>query len=115
MDGFILLMLLLSEMYLQYKRNWSVKGSHQRYMLSTWRLIIGWSSVFLAIICAAFNLSNGNTFIGIMQLIIFFFNLIHEMFESNKDEDNWFNGRGKKIWNNIKATLTAPQVASARI
>lgn len=104
--------MMMGETAIRNKRNKAVKGSHQRYILSTWRTIIGASTALGAFLVATILYTTGDTIGGIMMTAGFaatiFFEIIIRINEDN-NEDNWFNGRGKKIWNSIKKTIRSLQ------
>lgn len=101
---------MMSETFIRNKRNKAVKGSHQRYVLSTWRLIVGTSTALGAFLVAALLYATGDNFGGTIMALGFLANLIFEiMVRTTEDDDNWFKGRGKKIWNSIKNTIRSLQ------
>lgn len=112
MTSMLLLALVLIEVAIWIRLQKAVKGSHQRYILATWRVIFGWSIGIFAFILFFVNMAQGQSFIAAIDLIIVVQRILYE--KKYKDEDdNWFNGRGKKIWKSIKTTVSSFRLSPA--
>lgn len=103
--------LIFCETAIRNKRDKAVKGSYQRYVLSTWRNIVGGMKLLLTFAGTVFFLATGaDLFYTICLSGGFAATLLFEIIiYAFTDEDNWFRNRGKKIWNSIKNTIRTLQ------
>jgi len=111
------LSLILAEFIIELRRQRSVKGSYQRYVYSTIRRILGWSVIgVIAVFTVKAFAFDHFYFGGIFNALVLYF-IIRLELRRNGDDDDWFNGRWKKIKNGVKrglkklaASLTPPSI-----
>lgn len=114
--------LILAETVFDVRRVRSVKGSHQRYVYSTIRRILGWSviGIIAAVTFTCFAVDH-LYFGGFFNLFMLYF-IVRMELRRKGDDDDWFNGRWKKLKNGAKravkklaASLTPPTLVPSPI
>lgn len=73
----------------------AVKGSRQRYVWLTVRRISSWSAITLIFMYGIADIITQSYAFAGVQFVIGTFSVIQEL--KRKDDDDWFNGRWKKI------------------
>lgn len=104
--GPLILFLVAIEIVLLTKRNQAVKNSRERYLLTTWRKVANWGVLLTAFVGIATHVNTEHWYVAIIYTINALLAVHSEYLESKRDEDDWFNGRGKKIFNKLKSTFT---------
>ena len=100
-----LLVVILAETGISVKARRAVRGSHQRYVLLTQRRILSWTVNVGFAVQGIVGLLSGESFSALSLLFAVW--LSWTEFKNHKDDDDWFNGRGKKIWKGVKKRLAA--------
>lgn len=97
--GFIGMAIVLTNIHYDTKMRQAVKGSHERFVLATKRRIFSWAANLSFVVLGIGGFYNGYWFTGVVNTAgaIFFTYL-----ELKRDEDDWFNGRWKKIKRGVK-------------
>lgn len=108
--GFSILALAVAEVTVNRYLVRAVKGSLQRYRLSTIRRLLSWTANGLILLLVPLGLILGYP-IGAAINLIFGILLIRIELRRNNDDDDWFNGRWKKIKRGVKNA--AKKVATA--
>lgn len=103
---------IFAEMILGARGRAAVPGSHQRFVALSFRRIASWSVIALFALEGVLALISGNSTDGIWGLIDIAAAvwLAASELRNHRDDDDWFNGRGKKILTGIRKTFT-PRVA----
>jgi hypothetical protein len=99
------LAVIVAEIVIDRRRVSAVKGTHQRYVYSTIRRILGWAVVgfIAAIVVTCFAVDHFYTS-GVFNGFMLYWIVKWEL-RRNGDDDDWFNGRWKKIKNGVKSGL----------
>jgi hypothetical protein len=82
----------------------AVRGSHQRYVLLTWRRILSWTVNVGFAAQGIIGLATEQPFALISVLFALY--LTYMEIKNHKDDDDWFNGRMKKVWKGVKKAFT---------
>jgi len=82
----------------------AVRGSHQRYVFASYHRITAWAVVAGFFFQGLIDAVQGYFVPAVIILIV---SAIDAVIEIRRDkDDDWFNGRGKKIKNGIKKAFT---------
>lgn len=113
----IVLAVVAAEIVIDRLRVSSVKGSHQRYVYSTIRRTLGWSIVALAATIVVTCFTVDHFYLSGVVNSLFLYWIVKLELRRKDDDDDWFNGRWKKIKNGVKrglkklaASLTPPNL-----
>lgn len=104
--------LIFASLYLDDKTKKAVKGSLERYRLSTTRKIVEYTLIGLQLIIAVALAFFSDYFWAGLVLASGMLNLWLER-NRRDDDDDWFNGRWKKIKNGVKKRLTSTSTKTA--
>jgi hypothetical protein len=99
---FFILATILAGSVVNSQRYKYAKGTHQRYVYATWRIILNYATIVLFIISAGIALNMSDYFVLIADVFIITMSIFLHYLEKRIDDDNWFNGRWNKIKNGIK-------------
>jgi hypothetical protein len=83
----------------------AVKGSHERYVTLSIRRVLSWAVNITFVALGILNIIEGDVFFGPIY-VLFGIYFSYTEYTRHKDDDDWFNGRGKKIWKGVKKRLT---------
>jgi hypothetical protein len=95
--GFLILAVILINGHIGNKRYKYAKGTHQRYVYATWRLILNYTVIVLCIISAGIASNTSDYFTLTMNILVIAMTVFLIHIEKRLDDDNWFNGRWGKI------------------
>ncbi|RKR74401.1 hypothetical protein [Frondihabitans australicus] len=98
--------LILAETVISVRARQAVKGSRQRYVLLTQRRILSWTVNIGFAVQGVIGLVIGQPFSVISLLFAVY--LSWTEIKNHKDDDDWFNGRMKKIWKGVKKAFAPP-------
>ncbi|MCU1526288.1 MAG: hypothetical protein JWP75_51 [Frondihabitans sp.] len=82
----------------------AVRGSRERYVAFTWRRILSWTVNIGFALQGIIGLVTEQPFAMISLLFAVY--LAYMEIKNHKDDDDWFNGRMKKIWKAVKKAFT---------
>jgi hypothetical protein len=106
----VLFGLILLETGISLRARRAVKGSHERYVALTQRRIVSWTVNLGFAAQGIVGLLIGQQFSGLSLLFAIW--LSYNEIKNHKDDDDWFNGRMKKIGKGIvrglKKAFTPP-------
>jgi hypothetical protein len=104
---YVILGLILLELFLQFHATSAVVGSRQRYVAMSLRRVTSWLVDLAFIANGLIALITGDQAIALWYIIVGVFGIVLEL-RAHKNDDDWFNGRGTKIKNGIRRMLTGP-------
>jgi hypothetical protein len=104
--------LILVELALQVRALRAVVGSRQRYVALSLRRLASWL-VSLSFIAEGLLDIAGNDWADAAWYLIFGIGGIVLEFTTHKNDDDWFNGRGKKIRRGLRRMFAPPRRAPA--
>ncbi|GAA4684967.1 hypothetical protein [Frondihabitans cladoniiphilus] len=99
----VLFALILAETGVSLRARQAVKGSRERYVALTQRRILSWAVTIGFVVQGVLGLATGSTWGGFNLLFALY--LAYVEIKNHKDDDDWFKGRGKKIWKGVKSGL----------
>jgi hypothetical protein len=99
---------IFAEMFLNVRGRAAVPGSHERFVALSFRRIASWCVIVLFALQGVLALSTGNSTDSVWGLIdigvaIW---LARSELRNHHNDDDWFNGRGKKILTGIRTAFT---------
>ncbi|HEY5222470.1 MAG TPA: hypothetical protein VIJ18_05395 [Microbacteriaceae bacterium] len=92
----------LGEMYAFVTYRGLVRGSHPRYVWRTAYLVLAWAVIVMCVGLALVDVVEGDVLFAGLWLAVAAIRTIQLYFNRNSDDDDWFKGRGRKIWAGIK-------------
>ena len=104
---YVILGLILLELFLQFHAASAVVGSRQRYVAMSLRRVTSWLVDLAFIADGVIALITGDQAIALWYIIVGVFGVVLEL-RTHKDDDDWFNGRGAKIKKGIRRMLAGP-------
>ncbi|WP_308465344.1 hypothetical protein [Rathayibacter soli] len=84
-----------------------VRGSHPRYVWRTAYLLLAWSVIVLCVGLAFLDVVEGDTLFAALWLAVAGIRAYQLYLNRKSDDDDWFKGRGHKIWAGIKRRVTS--------
>lgn len=102
----VLFGLILAETVISVRARQAVRGSHERYVLLTQRRILSWIVNIGFAAQGVIGLVIGQPFSTISLLFAVYLSYVE--IKNHKDDDDWFNGRMKKIWKGVKKAFAPP-------
>jgi hypothetical protein len=107
---YIVIVGIIGHMVVQNMRDRSVKGSHQRYMYSTVRIIVHYSTIVLSFVNAISSILRQDWATAFAAFAVCAICAFNENMSRKNDDDNWFNGRWNKIKNGVKNFVAATRL-----
>lgn len=101
----VLFAVILAETGASLRARRAVRGSRERYLALTQRRILSWTVNVGFAVQGIIGLINGQSFAFVSLLFAVY--LAYMEVKNHKDDDDWFNGRMKKIWRGVKKRLAA--------
>lgn len=98
--------LIIAETVIGVRARTAVKGSKQRYVLLTQRRILSWAVNIGFAVQGIVGMVLGQPFSTISLLLAVW--LSYQEIKNHKDDDDWFNGRMKKIAKGLKRAFAPP-------
>lgn len=95
---------IVVETMVSVRARMAVRGSRERYVLLTWRRILSWTVNVGFAAQGIVGLATEQPFALISLLFSIY--LTYMEIKGHKDDDDWFNGRMKKIWKGVKKAFT---------
>jgi hypothetical protein len=108
MMNYLVIGLIVVEVFLQFRARSAVVGSRQRYVALSLRRIASWLVNFAFIGEGLIELQAGQQVFALWD-ILFGMLCIYLELRTHRNDDDWFNGRGTKIKRGIRRMLTAPR------
>jgi hypothetical protein len=93
---------MFAEMFWKLAMRRAVKGSHERYVLSTKRRIAAWATIVALVMIGVISIGMQFYFAAPLNFFVAYLNIKTELAD---DEDDWFNGRWKKLKAGAKSRL----------
>lgn len=101
----VLFVVILAETMMNLRARRAVAGSRERYVALTQRRILSWTVNIGFAVQGIFGIVQGQS-LGVVSLFFAVW-LSYSEVKNHKDDDDWFTGRGKKIWKGLKKRLAA--------
>lgn len=99
-----LLAVIVVETMVNVRARMAVRGSRERYVALTCRRILSWTVNVGFAVQGIIGLLTDQPFAVVS--LIFAVYLSYAEVKNHKDDDDWFNGRMKKIWKSVKKAFT---------
>jgi hypothetical protein len=99
---------IFAEMFLGVRGRAAVPGSHERFVALSFRRIASWCVIVLFALEGVLALATGNSadaLWGLIDIGVAVW-LARSELRNHHDDDDWFNGRGKKILTGIRTAFT---------
>jgi hypothetical protein len=109
---YLILGLIVAELVFSVRARAAVVGSRQRYVALSLRRVASWAVNLAFVAEGLLALTTGQPAYALWYLVFGVGGLILELRTHNNDDD-WFNGRGRKIRRGIRRMLTAPRRQTA--
>jgi len=84
-----------------------VRGSHPRYVWRTRYILLAWTVIALCVGLALLDVVVGEVVFAGLWLAVASVRAMQLYFNRDSDDDDWFTGRGRKIWVGIKRRAKA--------
>lgn len=105
---YLILGLVAIELFFQVRASTAVVGSHQRYVSLSIRRLASWA-INLTFIAEALAFLAANDLAEALWYLAFgIFGIFFEL-RAHRNDDDWFNGRGKKIRNGLRRLVIRPR------
>jgi hypothetical protein len=114
MMTYLILSLIIAEVFAGMQARSAVAGSRQRYVALSLRRVTSWAISLAFITEGLIDLLTNQTAYALWYLIFGAGGLYLEI-RLHKNDDDWFNGRGTKIKKGIRSILTAPRAQPAPV
>jgi len=111
MISILLFGLIAAESMVAVRARMSVPGSHQRYVALTQRRIISWSVNIGFAVQGVWGVIAGDSFSFLSLLFAVYLSYIE--IKNHRNDDDWFNRRGKKIRSGLKRRREARRARRA--
>jgi hypothetical protein len=114
-DAFLMAIVIMLLVYIVVFAKWenAVKGSRQRYIYTTVRIIASYTMMLMTFITGMVYLMQVGVPIIFGLLGMFAIVFISELTAQSQDDDNWFSGQWNKIKNGVKSFITSVQFRPA--
>ncbi|AMM20657.1 hypothetical protein AX769_11530 [Frondihabitans sp. PAMC 28766] len=97
---------ILVETFVSLRARRAVRGSRERYVALTQRRILSWIVNIGFAAQGIVGLVIGQP-LSLLSLVFAVY-LSYQEIKNHKDDDDWFNGRMKKIWKGVKKAFAPP-------
>lgn len=84
-----------------------VRGTRQRYVWRSAFITLAWTTIVQCFALAALDIASASVAFGGVWAAIGMVRLIELRFNRDSDDDDWWKGRGRKIWAGVKRRLAA--------
>jgi hypothetical protein len=111
---YLILGLILVELFFGMQARSAVVGSRQRYVALSLRRVSTWAVNLAFISEGLIAVATSQNAYALWYLIIGAGGILVEL-RTHKNDDDWFNGRGTKIKKGIRRMLTAPRQQAAPV
>jgi hypothetical protein len=109
---YVILVLIVAELFLQVQARSAVVGSRERYVSLSLRRVASWLINLSFITEGLLSVATGQWASALWYLVFGVGGIVLEV-TTHRNDDDWFNGRGKKIRRGIRRMLTAPRPQTA--
>jgi hypothetical protein len=100
----VLFGLILVETMVSLSARRAVLGSRERYVALTQRRLLSWAVNVGFAVQGVLGLVQGQPFALLSLLFAGYLSYLE--IKNHHDDDDWFKGRGKKIWSGVKKAFT---------
>jgi hypothetical protein len=111
MMTYLILGLIIAELFFGVQGRSAVVGSRQRYVALSLRRVSSWAVNLAFIAEGLVAVATSQPGVALWYLVIGVGGMVLEL-RAHGNDDDWFNGRGKKIRKGIRKLLTAPRPQS---
>jgi hypothetical protein len=105
---YLILSLIVIELFFQVRARTAVVGSRQRYVSLSLRRLTNWAINLAFIAEGVVSLASNQTSDALWYLVFGIFGIFFEV-RMHHDDDDWFNGRGKKIKSGLRRLMSRPR------
>jgi hypothetical protein len=105
---YLILGLIVIELFFQVRASTAVVGSHQRYVSLSLRRVASWAINLAFIAEGIFFLVSNQPSQALWYLVFGILGAFLEL-RSHRNDDDWFNGRGKKIKAGLRRLMSRPR------
>ncbi len=109
---YVILGLIIVELFFGVQGRSAVAGSRQRYVALSLRRIASWAVNVAFIAEGLLAVASNQAGNALLYLVVGICGMWLEI-RMHKNDDDWFNGRGTKIKRGIRRMLTAPRPQAA--
>jgi hypothetical protein len=100
--------LIAVELFFQVRASTAVVGSRQRYVSLSLRRIASWAINLAFIAEGLIDLASNQAASALWYLVFGIFGVFLEL-RTHHNDDDWFNGRGKKIKSGLRRLVIRPR------
>ena len=100
--------LIFVELFFQVRASAAVVGSRQRYVSLSLRRVASWAINLGFIVEGLIDLASNQAASALWYLVFGIFGVFLEL-RTHHNDDDWFNGRGKKIRSGLRRRLVRPR------
>jgi len=96
------------ELFFQFRASAAVVGSRQRYISLSLRRIASWAINLAFIAEGLIGVATNDASTALWYLVFGIFGIFLEL-RTHRNDDDWFNGRGKKIRSGLRRMAFRPR------
>ena len=93
--------LIIAQLILTFLKIKAVAGSREKYILTTWLIIVTAAIFLAALACVVFGLRE-HDYIGAAMWTLFALYALYLLWRIFNEDDNWFNNQWKKLMRGLK-------------
>ena len=105
---YLILGLIVIELFFQFRASAAVVGSRQRYISLSLRRIASWAINLAFIAEGLIGVATNDANTALWYLVFGIFGIFLEL-RTHRNDDDWFNGRGKKIRSGLRRLALRPR------
>jgi hypothetical protein len=105
---YLILGLIVIELFFQVRARAAVAGSRQRYVALSLRRLASWAINLAFIVEGLIFLATNQMSEALWYLVLGIFGIFLEL-RAHHNDDDWFNGRGKKIKAGLRRLMIRPR------
>lgn len=105
---YVILGLIVFELFFQVRARTAVVGSRQRYVSLSLRRLTSWAINLTFVAQGLVFLATNQVAESVWYLVLGIFGIFLEL-RGHQNDDDWFNGRGKKIKRGIRRLASRPR------
>lgn len=105
---YLILGLVVIELFFEVRARAAVVGSRQRYVSLSLRRLASWAINLAFIVEGLIFLAANQMPEALWYLVLGIFGIFLEL-RAHQNDDDWFNGRGKKIKSGLRRLMSRPR------
>jgi hypothetical protein len=105
---YLILGLIVVELFFQFRASAAVVGSRQRYISLSLRRVFSWAINLAFIAEGLVAVATNDATTALWYLVFGIFGIFLEL-RAHRNDDDWFNGRGKKIRDGVRRLVIRPR------